>query len=328
MHIMLKNILTHTLERTGGLALARYLTRSKTRILMYHRVIENPALPGISPELFEQQLIYIKRHFNVVSLNQLLKDLGNRQKNYQVAITFDDGHHDFYRNAWPILKKHNAPATLFATTGFIDRRVWLWPDMLRMIMFTAKPNTYLTEEMGKITLSSDNALSVWNTVADYCLTLSHAARMSYINNLADLMDVPIHSEPQEPFAPVTWDELRKMSAEGLDIGSHSDTHPILSDLNDDDLITELKISKQRILDEIGISPKGICYPNGMAKDVSEKVEHYAKQFYEYGVVAYPAPINIHKMMHLGRYAASSNLSRFKLLINGASLHINDAGEYQ
>lgn len=326
---MLKEAVVNTLEIVGGLAITRYLTRRKPRILMYHRVVDSPLLPGISPKLFEAQLIYLKKNFNVVSLNELLANVKKKtEKDYQVAVTFDDGHHDFYTHAWPILRKHGVPATLFTTTGFVDKKVWLWPDLLRMIILAAPPNNYRLDGLGEIALTRENPLHVWNTIADYCLTLSHAGRMVFITDLAFKMNVSVDAEPQEPFAPVSWSELREMKSEGLDIGSHSDTHPILSDLSDEELIIELEYSKQRISEEIGIPPTGICYPNGMAKDVSVKVEERARQFYEYGLVAYPAEIAMKNIMHLGRYAASSNISRFKLLINGASFHVNHAGEYK
>lgn len=325
---MLKNAIVNILDLTGGLAFARLVTRRKPSILMYHRVTDNPLLPGISPTLFEAQIVYVKERFNVVSLNDLLIGLQGKSEPYQLAITFDDGHRDFYTTAWPILRKHKIPATLFVTTGFLDKKIWLWPDLLRTIVVAAKPDSYFIKELGVIAINTATAISVWNRIADYCLTLKHDQRIHFILELAAILGIQVNPEPQEPFAPVSWHELREMHSEGLDIGSHSVTHPILSDLNDEELSNELKYSKERITEEIGIEPKGICYPNGMARDTSDRVERKARLLYQYGLVAYPAEVSKENAMHLGRIAASSNLPRFKLLINGISPHINRAGEYK
>lgn len=325
---MLKETIVNLLEASGSLAIARYVTRKKPRILMYHRVIENPQLPGISPALFEAQLQYIQKRFNIVSLNELLSNISEKQKPYQLAITFDDGHRDFYTNAWPILRRLNIPATLFVTTGFIDKKTWLWPDLLRSVVLAAQPNTYSYDEIGSFELTQSNPLVIWNQIADHCLTLSHEKREQFIVNLAKKLAVPISSEPQDPYSPTSWAELREMHAQGLDIGSHSVTHPILSDLGHEELLHELSYSRQRINEEIGIDPHGICYPNGMAKDTSPNVETHAQEFYQYGLVAYPATVSTNHIMHLGRFAASSNIHRFKLLINGLSTHINQTGEYK
>jgi len=47
-----------------------------------------------------------------------------------VLLTVDDGYQDFYNLAFPILKKYEVPATVFFTTDFIDKRIWLWHDLL------------------------------------------------------------------------------------------------------------------------------------------------------------------------------------------------------
>jgi peptidoglycan/xylan/chitin deacetylase (PgdA/CDA1 family) len=325
---MLKEAIINLLDLTGGLAIAKHLTRRRPGILMYHRIVKNSLLPGISPELFEAQLVYIKKHFTIISLNDLLANIHEAPKPFQLAITFDDGHHDFYTDAWPILRKHQIPATLFVTTGFIDKKIWLWPDLIRSIVINAKPAVYFSEEIGRIDLTINDPIVAWSQLANYCLRLPYSKREMFIKNLAAKMDVPINPEPQEPFAPTSWNELREMHSQGLDVGSHSVTHPILSELPDQELLHELKEAKRRILEEIGVEPRGICYPNGMAKDTSPKVENYARQFYQYGLVAYPAEVSTRNLMHLGRFAASSNLPRFKLLINGLSPHINHAGEYR
>jgi peptidoglycan/xylan/chitin deacetylase (PgdA/CDA1 family) len=93
-------------------------------ILLYHRVAEvtqDPYKLSVSPENFKKQLTYIKSHYNVISLKQLIDDLKNKTlKDKSLVITFDDGYQDNFNNALPILEELNIPATIFVTTGYID----------------------------------------------------------------------------------------------------------------------------------------------------------------------------------------------------------------
>jgi peptidoglycan/xylan/chitin deacetylase (PgdA/CDA1 family) len=50
-----------------------------------------------------------------------------------VAITFDDGWKEHYKNAFPILKKYGARATFFVPTGWIGKsEIMSWDQMKEM----------------------------------------------------------------------------------------------------------------------------------------------------------------------------------------------------
>lgn len=325
----MKNRLINLLDACGLLGISRYVNRHRPMILMYHRILQEPLLPGIPPEIFAQHLEYLKRHFRVIPIAQMVEELKTDSlQPYSVAITFDDGHSDFFQNAWPLLKKFNLPASIYVTTGFIDQQHWLWPDLLRYLLMTTKATTVEIANVGNLSLVDDQLLTTWNTLGDFCLSLDTDARASFLHQLGHQLGVVIPSQPQAPFAPLTWHQLREMQKEGLDIGSHSVSHPILSALSEPELKYELLYSQQRIFEEIGEKPKGICYPNGMARDTSENVEASASEIYSYGLVAYPAQIKHNQIMHLGRWGGANNLSRFKQVMSGLSHNDNHLGEYR
>src|SRR5690606_33941413 len=111
----LKHILYRTIRPFGGLQVSRYLARRHPRILMYHRIADR-SNTDIDVATFRAQLKLITRHFNVLSLSELLAryDRGEEIEN-AVVITFDDGYEDFYRNAFPVLHEYQVPASLFVT---------------------------------------------------------------------------------------------------------------------------------------------------------------------------------------------------------------------
>jgi peptidoglycan/xylan/chitin deacetylase (PgdA/CDA1 family) len=326
---MLKFLAINVLDICGGLKMIRYFTGKKPVVLMYHRILRDPKLPGIDPLVFEAQMVYLKKHFNVMNMKmffQRLKD-NNIPRNTAV-ITFDDGHQDFYTTAWPILRKYELPASLFITTEFVDKKCWLWPDLLRYLLLNAKVESLELVGLGYFDLSYTKVLKTWNTLGDHCLTLPTAIRTQLISAIATQVKIEISSEPQAPFNAVSWSQLAEMHLQGLDIGSHSATHPILSSLSSDELQYELAASQKKITAELGFVAEGMCYPNGMARDISDEVETCAKHYYQYGLVAYPSPISIENSMRIGRFGAGNNMTDFKTTISRLTRNNNNSGEYK
>lgn len=93
-------------------------------ILLYHHVANNtPAITSISPEIFDQQLQYLAdKQFQVWPLEKIIDHLqkSKAMPDKVVAITFDDSYQSVYETAYPTLKKHQWPFTIFVSTDSID----------------------------------------------------------------------------------------------------------------------------------------------------------------------------------------------------------------
>ena len=125
---MIRSILSKISNRIKGVAI----------ILMYHRICDLEIDPwglSVNSDNFEQQLLVLKRKFNVISLTELVERL-NQKKSLKncVCITFDDGYLDNYLNAKPLLEKYNCPATFFIPTYFIGSSMQFWWDELAEII--------------------------------------------------------------------------------------------------------------------------------------------------------------------------------------------------
>jgi peptidoglycan/xylan/chitin deacetylase (PgdA/CDA1 family) len=68
---------------------------------------------------------------------------------------------------------------------------------------------------------------------------------------------------------LSWEELRSLVAQGWEIGAHSMTHPLLTELDDDTLAQELRGSKLRCEEMLGVPCRTMAYPTG---DFDERVE--------------------------------------------------------
>lgn len=61
---------------------------------------------------------------------------------------------------------------------------------------------------------------------------------------------------------LTWEQVKKLDAEGYSIESHTVTHRSMTDLSDDDLRYELTESKAKLEEELGHAIDYIAYPTG------------------------------------------------------------------
>lgn len=73
---------------------------------------------------------------------------------------------------------------------------------------------------------------------------------------------------EHELSAMSWDELRDLSLAGWEIGSHTETHPHLTHLDDAGLGRELERSRATVAERLGRTCQSIAYPYG---DVDERV---------------------------------------------------------
>jgi peptidoglycan/xylan/chitin deacetylase (PgdA/CDA1 family) len=71
-----------------------------------------------------------------------------------------------------------------------------------------------------------------------------------------------HEDPAR-LSPMNWDELAALKGQGWEVGSHTVTHGLLTNLDDRTLADELNGSRTRIAERLG-SCESIAYPYGQA----------------------------------------------------------------
>lgn len=105
----------------------------KVPIIIYHSV--RPYILGesilqdrfdITPELLEQQLIYLQSHgYTAIGPDDLALDirLGTTTPVIKpIVLTFDDGWENQYQYAYPLLKKYHMTATFYVYTNPINKK--------------------------------------------------------------------------------------------------------------------------------------------------------------------------------------------------------------
>ncbi|WP_129645566.1 polysaccharide deacetylase family protein [Peristeroidobacter agariperforans] len=273
-----KSKLAGAIGHLGGYAIARQLTQRSPRILMYHRFSPDGSGKGLAVDEFEYQVREIARHFRPVTLSQLVKELNSPQGPgpKSVVITVDDGYEDFHRYAFPVLRKHGVPATVFVTTDFVDGSLWLWPDVLEYALdHCAKKHVSIQVQGQTVEIDLSNADSKkagWSRLVSTSLSLPDARMRELHADVLRQCGVVLPASPTDEYKPLSWQQIREVDSAGIEIGAHTRTHPALSRIPPERLEEEIAGSKRRIEQELGHPISTFCYPNGTPDDINEQVK--------------------------------------------------------
>lgn len=307
----------------GGYALARQLCRKQPRILMYHRFSDPPVKDWASPARFEEQVKLIRKHyrpFSLVGLVQYAVRYGQMPE-HAVVITVDDGYRDFYDYAFPVLHKHGVPATLFVTTGFVDGRLWLWPDKVTWILRNASQVTG-DAQFGSVTFRATQPCenlfdTYWQSLIEHCLSISDDEKHVFIADLAGVLGLKLPDAAPEEFAPISWEQLRELETAGIEVGGHTITHPTLGQVTEAQARNEIYGCRDELIAHLGDKPRTFCYPNGQPSDFQEFLLPLVEQAGFLGAVtAFPDASGTSQRFAMRRHVGGDDMFQFFKAISG------------
>ena len=253
------------------------------RILIYHGLDQQGRTDlntrFISADYFEKQIAYFKKHFNIVSLDDVYANrLSNDKLN--IAITFDDGYLNNLKYAVPILEKYDAPATFFIT-GIRDLDMdILWPDLVDLSTTICDKPLVLRNQVFTKNRKGELALEG--------KTLKHIAKSKDWNYKLGLIEAlkPWNSfkndwKLADYWQQMTIEEIQELSKSPVvTIGSHGYYHNNLGDIDLENATSELKKSKAFLENLIQKEVTSIAYPDGSyTREVVQAAEDvgYKKQ---------------------------------------------------
>jgi peptidoglycan/xylan/chitin deacetylase (PgdA/CDA1 family) len=258
----------------------RILGRNEICVIGLHRVLTDAQREHVNSldsivireETFARVLQYLGRHFEVISLGTFLKPLreGSTSEKPQCLITFDDGWRDNLTTALPILKQHAMPAVVFVVTSFIEERRTFWVERLRRIWRDPQLRIRIQSDLA----AADSSLGTELHLEDLVERLKHmpAARRDGLLEPALRLSTPGSTcDGDEMF---TWEEAALMQQGGVDIESHTASHPLLVYESDETIVHELALSKRTLEEKLQKKVRAFAYPNGTwdkrVRDLVEK----------------------------------------------------------
>ena len=201
--------------------------RHKVTFLLFH---------DMSAADTERNFNYLKRHYNIIGLNDYLEAVQKRQMlpKKAVVITFDDGHISNY-DMLPILQKLQIPVTIFLCSGIVGTHRHFW----------FRHNQEVKEKVESF------------------------KQMPNRQRLEELKAYGFEQQIEYPdIQALTTKQIEEMKP-WVDFQSHTCFHPILPQCDDATAELEIRNSRQQLKDSFELSVNVLSYPNGdySARDI-------------------------------------------------------------
>lgn len=254
------------------------------KAIMYHYVRqENPSLPFfkfLHVNDFIKQLDLFHETSGVLN-PQVLKDcISTCDVPEGYLLTFDDGLKDHYNYVFPELKKRGLSAIFFIPTGFYENKKLLGVHRVHLLLgkYGGKEiykflkdllslemiNPLHQSEFDKITYKAHDSDEYTITVKKM---MNYFIDYKYRETVLDKLMIAFFDSEEDlgnEFYLSPW-EIKEMHDGGMMIGSHTNTHPVMSRVSIQEQEDEIKQSFNWIESVIGKSEcKTFCYPYGTA----------------------------------------------------------------
>jgi peptidoglycan/xylan/chitin deacetylase (PgdA/CDA1 family) len=250
--------------------------RERLLILCYHGISlddEHQWRPGlyVQPSRLERRLqILSAGKYTLLPLGEALQRLYRRDlPPRSVAITFDDGTHDFYSRAYPLLRKFGFPATVYLTTYYTDLELPVFSLICSYMMWKSRDRgTISLNELGiarPIDLTSPRAcesalvqISQWVDSQN----LSGMQKNDIAARLAEQLNINYAGIMQKRILQLmNRRELKELADAGVDLQLH--THRHRTPRSEALFRKEIRDNREKIAEIVPGARTHFCYPSGV-----------------------------------------------------------------
>jgi len=255
-----------------GWRIARRKRRPGCVVLLYHRIgVETDPLPHLDVDAFGAQMAWLARHCHVIAPEQLedraARDTGAGPPD--VLVTFDDGYHNYFELAYPVLRSHRIRALNFLSTHYVDRPMLIewWDKLYLAVRASTRAQVDVPWLERPFALDETGRARLLRAAKDFIKQRPNDERDGLMATLLDALGVD-DASLGAPRQTMTWDEVRA-AADFTCFGGHTHSHAIVSQLDAAELENEIRTCRDRLAAETGVAPEMFAYPNGDRPDFNE-----------------------------------------------------------
>lgn len=311
----LKSCVFQALHASGVTRILTSALGVKGVILLFHEIQDDPdseLWTGCPTELFEKSIQWLKSEgWDIVPLDEALRRINNGEPSQRFAvITFDDGYRDNIKQALPILRRAQAPFTMYVPTDAITRELYAWWLGLREIFrrydkveISAIGSSFWCPDLA----SKRKALSkvtLW--------VLSNLGRIDEFRPIFSHYDISLPSLCDRYF--INKGELHHLAKDPLTtIGAHTVTHRSLATLSTKEVWRELTENRSYLQTCLDRDIIHLAYPFGNPNTCGPREAELAlKAGFATAVTTSNRPILIRRHENLGLLPRVSIHSHWRL----------------
>src|SRR5258708_14954556 len=267
-------------------------------IVTYHGVlppdykVTDPDQDGglVTPESFRRQLRLLKSRYNVVAPEHVLAWVrdGRALPKRSVLLTCDDGLLNALTDMVPILREENLSCLFFvlgASTGQVPQM--LWYERIYLALLAAPSGPFLFEPLGMTFALRERRQrrQAWGTLLKRLAQLGQPERDGLIKALQAQCGFDgegethwSHSEAwRRRFSLLNLSQLRQLVDEGMTVGSHTLSHPVLSQQTSHLAWKEISEGRTDLENALGTHMWALAYPFGDPDSVTGREWQMAEQ---------------------------------------------------
>ena len=280
----------------------------------------------ITPQFLDRTIRALKRwNFDLITMDEVCRRAVTLPKvNRFACLTFDGGCKDVITQAYPMLRKHGVPFTVYLPTAFPDGlgEAW-WLALEDMIAREDRINMVIDRKERRFaTGTAPEKYDTFEFLASWMRTLPPPDLSFAVHDLCKRYSVDLAALSRS--ASMDWDDLAKLAADPLaTIGSATVNYYALSNLKAADAQREIAMGKAVAETALRFDVRHFAYPFGDQKSwrrehvmMGQEVGFASAASTIPGVVEARGYTNLHALPRIAWDGRQGSLRMMRVMLSG------------
>ena len=267
-------------------------------VVTYHGIFpagykpNSPSLDGhlVTAAMFRSHMALLKSKYNLISPQEFLNHLQGKQAcpRRSVLLTCDDGLLNVLTEMLPIIREMDLQFLLFLTGASASEsgsmlwyeRLYLWLDQGKGQARVQPPGA-----AAPLVAVAGNSDAQWRPLIRALSRFSTAQRETLLCEMRTQLGISETWESEysqneflrRRFFVVNAGQARELARAGVTIGSHTMSHPMLSQMPEDVAYVEMTESRKRLESVLGMPVRSLAFPFGDSESAGTREAEMARR---------------------------------------------------